>query len=280
MLKYVPPALRDKAPLVVVLHGCGQTASDANHGGGWSTLANELGFALLVPEQRLSNNMKRGFNWFCPGDTRKNSGEALSIRQMIERMIRDYGLDPSRVYITGLSAGGAMTSALLAAYPEVFAGGAIIAGLPYGIASNVWAAFAAMRGDVDKAANDLGDSVRAASRHEGRWPKLSIWHGTSDKTVAPSNAGALTRQWCNVHGIREAAVVETKVGGQTRSHWRDASGATVIERFMIPGMAHAAPVDASGKSGSAYGARAPFFEDEGISSTYHIAKFWELSASN
>jgi poly(3-hydroxybutyrate) depolymerase len=136
-----------------------------------------------------------------------------------------------------------------------------------------------MRGDVDQAANDLGDRVRSASRHEGRWPKLSIWHGTSDQTVAPSNADALTWQWCNVHGICEAAVVETRVAGQTRSHWCDASGAPVIERFMIPGMAHAAPVDASGKSGCVYGASAPFFEDKGICSTYHIAKFWGLSAA-
>jgi poly(3-hydroxybutyrate) depolymerase len=190
---------------------------------------------------------------------------------MVERMIQDHELDRRGVYVTGLSAGGAMTSALLASYPDVFAGGAIIAGLPYGIASNVWTALAAMRGDVDKATNDLGDSVRAASRHGGCWPKLSIWHGTSDRTVAPSNADAITRQWCNVHGIREEAAIEVRVGGQTRSYWCDPSGAPVIERFIIPGMAHAAPVDASGKSGFAYGASAPFFEDEGISSTYHIA---------
>jgi pimeloyl-ACP methyl ester carboxylesterase len=120
MLKFVPRGLRGSSPLVVLLHGCGQTAHDIDHGSGWSTLANEIGFALLVPEQRRSNNAQRGFNWFQPSDTKRGRGEALSIRQMVNSMIEDHGLDRRRVYITGLSAGGAMTCALLAAYPDVF----------------------------------------------------------------------------------------------------------------------------------------------------------------
>ena len=104
-------------------------------------MADRFGFALLLPEQRRANNPNGCFTWFSAEDTSRECGEALSIRQMIERMVIDHGIDRSRIYVTGLSAGGAMTSVMLATYPEVFAGGAIVAGLPYGSAANVQEAF-------------------------------------------------------------------------------------------------------------------------------------------
>src|SRR6478736_1551839 len=131
MFVYRPPTLADNPALVVVLHGCTQSAASYDLGAGWSTLADRYGFVLLLPEQTSANNPKTCFNWFLPGDTRRDRGEALSIRQMIEKTIGAHGIDRKRVYVTGLSAGGAMTAAMLATYPEVFAAGAIIAGLPY-----------------------------------------------------------------------------------------------------------------------------------------------------
>ena len=131
MFAYVPEPLPRAPALVVVLHGCGQTAAAYDFGTGWSTLAKRYGFALLMPEQQGSNNANTCFNWFNPGDVARGRGEAASIRQMVARMVADHKIDPRRIYITGLSAGGAMTSVMLATYPEVFAGGAIIAGLPY-----------------------------------------------------------------------------------------------------------------------------------------------------
>jgi poly(hydroxyalkanoate) depolymerase family esterase len=144
MFTYLPRRLAPEPALVVVLHGCTQTAAGYDLGAGWSTLADRYGFALLVPEQLPSNNPKRCFNWFVADDTRRDRGEALSIRQMIETMVVDKGIDRRRVFVTGLSAGGAMTSVMLACYPEAFAGGAIIAGLPYGAATNVQEAFESM----------------------------------------------------------------------------------------------------------------------------------------
>ena len=275
MLKFVPKKLSLNAPLVVVLHGCGQTASDIDIGGGWSKLAAKKGFALLFPEQRRANNSQNGFNWFLSADNSRGFGEALSIYQMVRRMIDDHSLDGPKVYVAGLSAGGAMTSALLAAYPDVFAGGAVVAGLPVGVASNVWRALAAMKGDVTKSSSYLGYEVRAASRHEGPWPTLSIWHGSADRVVAPSNADAITRQWCHVHGVPEDAAIESRVGGQIRRRWLNASGVPVIESILVPGMGHAMPVDPRRGRGET----GPFFEDVGIASSHQIAKFWGIGAA-
>jgi poly(hydroxyalkanoate) depolymerase family esterase len=144
MLSFVPAKLQQKPGLVVVLHGCGQTASGYDLGAGWSTLAEHYGFALLMPEQQRTNNAQGCFNWFNPDDTARDHGEACSIRQMIARMVADHGIARDRIFVTGLSAGGAMTSVMLATYPEVFSAGAVIAGLPYGVASNVREALSGM----------------------------------------------------------------------------------------------------------------------------------------
>jgi poly(hydroxyalkanoate) depolymerase family esterase len=142
----VPAGLPAGAPLVVVLHGCTQTAAGYDKGSGWSALADQHGFAVLFPEQSTGNNPNRCFNWFVPADTRRESGEALSIRQMVEAAVVAHRLDASRVFVTGLSAGGAMAAVMLATYPDVFAGGAVIAGIPFGSAASMPEAFDRMRG--------------------------------------------------------------------------------------------------------------------------------------
>src|SRR6476660_7035896 len=201
MFVYRPPTLAENPALVVVLHGCTQTAAGYDRGAGWSTLADRFGFALLLPEQQRSNNPNGCFNWFQAGDIERGHGEALSIRQMVAKMVSDHGIDPARVFVTGLSAGGAMTSVMLATYPEVFAGGAIIAGLPYGAANNVQQAFENMFQCPPRPARDWGDLVRAASPHRGAWPRISVWHGDADATVIPSNAIEIIKQWTDVHGL-------------------------------------------------------------------------------
>src|SRR4030095_14495499 len=107
MFVYRPPSLADNPALVVVLHGCTQSAAGYDLGAGWSTLADRYGFVLLFPEQTPANNPKTCFNWSLPPATARDGGEALSIRQMIEKTIGAHGIDRKRVFITGLSAGGA-----------------------------------------------------------------------------------------------------------------------------------------------------------------------------
>ena len=275
MLTYVPANLADSPALVVVLHGCTQTAAEYDLGAGWSTLADRHGFALLLPEQRQTNNPQTCFNWFLPGDTARDRGEALSIRQMVDRMVRDHGIDPKRVFVTGLSAGGAMTSVMLATYPEVFAGGAIIAGLPYGTATSVPEAFELMFRGRPRSAKEWGDLVRSASPHQGSWPTVSIWHGSADTTVTPANATEIVKQWTDLHGLPLRPDREDVVDGYPRKRWRDGAGRDLVTQYMITGMAHGTPLAVA--DGSPLGVAGPFFIDAGISSTHYIAAGWGLT---
>ncbi len=213
MLVLVPEGLPEGAPLAVVLHGCGQTAAGYAAGAGWMELARRHGFALLLPEQRRANNPGLCFDWFQPGDTARGAGEVASIRSMVEYALATWRLDRHRVFVTGLSAGGAMSSALLATYPDLFAGGAIIAGLPYGGAATVPEAFDMMREGRARPAREWGDKVRAASAHRGPWPRVSVWQGGADRTVHPVNAAAIVGQWLDVHGLAATPSAEDNVDG-------------------------------------------------------------------
>lgn len=271
---HVPANLAAGAALVVVLHGCTQDAAAYDRGSGWSALADEQGFALLYPEQQRSNNPNLCFNWFRPGDSRRGRGEAQSIRAMIAHMIERHGLDPKRVFVTGLSAGGAMTSAMLATYPELFAGGAVIAGLPFAVANSVPEALGRMRsaGEIDGAV--LGELVAEASSFDGPWPTLSVWHGSADATVSPDNGEAIVEQWRGLHGAPKTPAVRETVDGQQREVWRDSSGRDVIERYVIAGLGHGTPLGTRGSEGN--GAAGPHMLEAGINSTRRIASFWEL----
>lgn len=276
MYRYVPPRLASKPALVVVLHGCTQTAADYDHGTGWSALADKHGFALLYPEQGSGNNPKTCFNWFRDQDTVRDGGEAGSIRQMIAQMVADHGVDQKRIFITGLSAGGGMTSVMLATYPEVFAGGAIIAGLPYRAASSVQDALHAMFQGTTKPAAEWGDLVRGASPHKGPWPKIAIWQGEADETVKPVNADELAKQWTDVHGVTHRSPTFDDVGDHPRRSWRNAAGEVVVEQVMIHEMAHGVPVDVRPDALGA-GVAGPYLLDSDLSSTYHIAQSWGLT---
>jgi len=276
MFSFAPDNLQPAPGLVVVLHGCGQNAAAYDLGAGWSTLAKHYGFALLMPQQQPSNNANGCFNWFNPEDTARDSGEACSIRQMIARAVDDIGIDRHRIFITGLSAGGAMTSVMLATYPEIFAGGAIIAGLPFGVATNMREALSGMFVSPSRPAGELGDLVRNASNHKGPWPKLSVWHGSADRTVHPANANEIVKQWLDVHQLPSAPMSEADVDGYPRQVWWNADGETIVESYTITDMAHGTPLGI-GDNDKRYGAEGAFLIEAGISSSYHIAHFFGLT---
>jgi len=277
MFSYVPADIRPSPALVVVLHGCGQTAAGYDVGAGWSTLAKHYGFALLMPEQQASNNAHGCFNWFNPDDTGRGQGEACSIRQMIARMVSQHRIDKNSIFVTGLSAGGAMTSVMLATYPEVFAAGAVIAGLPYGIATNVREAMSGMLRSPSRSSGELGSLVRNASKHRGPWPKVSIWHGSADRTVNPANADEIVKQWLDVHQLPSDPMSEGMVDGYPHQVWWNADGETVVESYSITDMAHGTPLGKA-ENDERYGKEGPFLIEAGISSSHHIANFFGLTS--
>jgi len=276
MFSYVPAQRQPLLPLVVVLHGCGQSAAEYDLGAGWSTLAKHYGFALLLPEQQRANNAQRCFNWFQGEDITRGEGEIGSIRQMIAKMVADRAIDPGRIFITGLSAGGAMTMAMLSTYPELFAAGAVIAGLPFGVAQNVRDALMQMRLPSPRDGQELGNLVRRASSFRGHWPRLSVWHGTADRTVHPDNADEIVKQWLDLHGLPLGPMAESDVDGYPRQVWWNGDGETMVESYTLTDMAHGTPLGVA-ENDKRYGKQGPFLIDAGISSSYHIAKFFGVT---
>lgn len=268
---YTPAALRPAAPLVVVLHGCGQHAREFASDSGWVAMADRLGFPLVLPEQRLENNHGRCFNWFRPSDTKRGSGEMLSIRQMVAVAKRSFTGGKRRTFVVGLSAGGSMAAACLAAYPEMFAAGAVIAGLPVGAASNLPSAM----GRMAHAGSDLGPAQWAlaarasAPGHTGRYPRLSVWHGGADRSVDPANAENLVAQWRGLSDLDAVpSLDETRPGGTRHRAW-GTPARRAIEWWTVPGMAHGYPIEAGSRSDR-------FVIAAGIDATEEIARFWGL----
>ena len=285
MCAYVPADLEGSRPLVVALHGCTQQASDYDDESGWVELAEKHGFALLLPQQQPANNPNKCFNWFERGDSERDRGEALSIRQMIDNMGGHADIDSAKVYVTGLSAGGAMTAVMLATYPEVFAGGAIIAGIPYRCATDVGEALGqcgvSLSGGLapmtDLSPEAWGDRVRDASSHEGPFPRVSIWQGTSDTTVNPEAQRELIDQWTNVLGIDQIPDVEDTINGHPRKVYEDTDGKALVETVLIDGMGHGTPID-PGDGPDQCGRPAPYILDVGICSSFHSVRFWDLGS--
>jgi poly(3-hydroxybutyrate) depolymerase len=158
----------------------------------------------------------------------------------------------------------------------VFAGGAIIAGLPFGVATNLREALSGMMQSSPRPADELGDLVRHATKHRGPWPKVSVWHGSADRTVNPANADEIVKQWLDVHGLPLAPMSATDVDGHPREVWWNADGETVVESYTITDMAHGTPLGIADND-ERYGEAGAFLIEAGISSSYHIASFFGLT---
>ncbi|MFH9614621.1 PHB depolymerase family esterase [Streptomyces pratensis] len=276
MFAYTPDGVPAGAPLVVALHGCTQSAAAYYTNSGWTGYADLWGFDVVFPQTTSANNPLSCFGWFDPAESTRGRGEAASVVQMVEYAKQTYGSDGRRVYVTGLSAGGGMTADLLAAYPDVFAGGSVASGLPAQCATSQAAASGCQTGPQKLSPAQWGDKVRSSyPGWTGPWPRVAIWQGTSDYTVYPANATALRDQWTDVWGIgRTPSSTQSLPGNTTRSVYADASGRSAVETFSVSGMGHGLPVS-PGSGAQQCGSTAAYFLNT-ICSSYHTGVFWGL----
>lgn len=282
MYVYVPKDLPDKAPLVVSLHGCTMTAENYSYAG-WKELADKWKFYVLFPEQNRGDHLQC-WRWFLSGDTARGQGELKSIVEMIDKMKADYSIDDKRIFVEGQSAGGWMVPILLAAYPDVFAGGATNAGGPAYCASCqeplVCMQARTCMNTFEQSPDAWGNLVRRKGygEHTGTWPVISIWHGTADGKVEHCNQQELVDQWTNVHQIDQNPDKVEKIGPQNKvehKEYRDLEGKTLVETYSVAGMDHGTPIavdEGCGKAG-------PWILDEGICAVRYIGRFWGLEPS-
>jgi poly(hydroxyalkanoate) depolymerase family esterase len=220
---YVPGSYAGQAvALVVMLHGCTQTAADFAAGTRMNELAERDGFLVAYPEQAGSANQRRCWNWFLPAHQRRDAGEPSLLAGITREVMGAYRVDPARVYVAGLSAGGAMAAVMAATYPDLYAAAGIHSGLVHGAANDVPSAYAAMR------------QGPPAARPPAAGVPLIVFQGERDTTVAPVNAQALLDPW-----ERTARVEVTTGPGWTRRVYRDPGGRVVAEWWSVRELGHA-----------------------------------------
>ncbi len=280
MYSYVPTGLPSGAPLVVALHGCTQSASDYYDNSGWPKYADLWDFAIVFPQQQSSNNAEDCFDWYTPSDYDRGDGEAESIIQMVQYAEATYGVKPKQVYITGLSAGGAMTDDMLASYPDVFAGGAIDSGIPAYCATSLTTGEECEYENQNMTPAQWGSLIKSGdSGYSGPWPRVAIWQGTSDTTVAPVNATEEMDGWTDAWGISQTpSSTASLTGGTTEDVYDGPSGNPAVEYYSISGMTHGLAVQ-PGSDTDECGTTGTYYLNY-ICSSYYTAVFWGLNNSS
>ena len=236
---YVPSGYRGQAvPLVVMLHGCTQSPDDFAAGTRMNLLAEERTFLVAYPAQAASANASKCWNWFRPGDQQRGGGEPSLIAGITRQVMADYAVDPERVYVAGLSAGGAAAAIMGMTYPDLYAAIGVHSGLACGAASDLASAFAAMQ--QGEAAPGRGS--RSAWRGSRLVPTI-VFHGDRDNTVHPRNGDWVIQQSraTPMPDLRTTVQHGRVPGGHAyrRTLHADACGQTILEHWVIHGAGHA-----------------------------------------
>jgi poly(hydroxyalkanoate) depolymerase family esterase len=249
---YIPSGyIGQEVPLVVMLHGCTQSPNDIAAGTQMNLLAEEHIFLVAYPAQAQGANMNKCWNWFKASDQQRERGEPSLVAGITRQIIDEYRVADDRVYVAGMSAGGAMVAIMAEAYPDLYAAVGVHSGLAPGAAHDMPSAFAAMRqGGPATSHRDIATAT--ATKQSARIVPAIVFHGDHDKTVHPRNADHLLEHYCTAKttGSRDEAGGSTPRGtvrqGQvpgghayTRATYRDAGGRVIVERWTVHGLGHA-----------------------------------------
>lgn len=233
---YIPSsvAMRPRG-LIVMLHGCKQNPDDFATGTDMNTVAEANAMLVAYPGQTGADNASSCWNWFRPGDQRRDSGEPSIIAGLTREIVSDFAVEPDQVFVAGLSAGGAMAAVMGETYPDIYAAVGIHSGLAYGSANDVMSAFSAMRGDV-------GLGARSPTRVATSPMRTIVFHGAADRTVHPSNADRIVAA---VAPDRAHASLRRETGRRadgrtyTRTIRADPAGLPLVEQWLVDGAGHA-----------------------------------------
>lgn len=230
---YVPSTYRagQEVPLVVMLHGCTQSPDDFAVGTRMNEIAEEGNFLVVYPGQVGSANMQRCWNWFNEGDQRRDEGEPSLIAGITRKVMAEYAVDTERVFVAGLSAGGAAAAIMGSAYPDLYAAIGVHSGLACGAARDVPSAFNAMR----------QGAAGSATRQRRMVVPAIVFHGDRDTTVSPRNGDAVAAQSVGDAPLGTRVDEGQVPGGHsyTRTIRADAAGRVVVEHWVLHGAPHA-----------------------------------------
>ncbi len=273
---YLPDSVtwRERVPLLVMLHGCSQDARSFAQGSRMNDLADEQGFLVLYPQQSLHANPLRCWNWFQPR-IEHGAGEAAAITALVRDVARRYPVDRSRVYVAGISAGGAMAAILAVCYGRLFAACAIVAGLMYRAADSALTGMRAMRHGAAAAPESVADEAAQRSSRKVSFVPALVIHGTHDAVVHPRNAEQIIRQ---LQRFAQRLGAEAPVAAEERRI--DCGGRSYLQRDYRGGdrlLLRSISIEGLGHAWSGGDAKLPFNES-GPPDTSRLV--WEFCAKH
>ncbi|MFY1682101.1 PHB depolymerase family esterase [Micromonospora sp. WMMD730] len=247
MYLYAPSTLAPRPALLLLVHYCGGSASGIFNGNGhdYVTAADRYGYLIVVPEATRSGNC---FDVSTPAAlTRNGGGDSTGIMSMVAYARQRYPVDPARIVVSGFSSGAMMTNVLAAQYPDVFSAASAFSGVPAGCFATTDGSLWNSRcsgGNVIKTAQQWGDQARAMyPGYTGRYPRMQLWHGATDTTLAYPNFGEEIKQWTNLHGLSTTpTVTDRPQSSWTRTRYGGTGSQAPVEGISIAGVGHQLPM--------------------------------------